>query len=104
MNDIPDIRKLPGLKAREIQKTISGEGVAAQGPVFYRVTIEQFALDRRAIERQHGLEQMMGDPAIAAVMGPDDDIAKLMQKSTVFVGGADACALPVISCLVGDEG
>lgn len=97
-----DIRNLPGLKAREITKTITGTSVAEQGPVFYRVTVEQFVLDAKAIQRQHGLEQMLGSPAIAAAMGPDEDFAKLMHKGTGFVGGQDAMTMPVICFL--DEG
>ena len=100
MNELKD---LPGLKAREIRKTISGEGVAAQGPIFYRVTVEQFALDRNAIERQRGLELMTGSAAIAAALGPDEDIAKLMQKSTVFVGMNDAVIMPVAAFLGEDD-
>ena len=103
MADLPNIKDLPGLKARDIGKTVNGEGVAAQGPVFYRVTVEQFALDMRAVERQRGLEMVLGNAAIAAVMRPDEDVAKLIQKSTVFVGLHDAMALPVVA-LLGEDG
>jgi hypothetical protein len=97
-----DLKSLPGLKAREIGKTITGVGVAAQGPIFYRVTLEQFGIDRDAVTRQAGLENLIGDAAIAAVMGPDEDVAKLLQKSVVFVGMQDFMHVPLCACLVGE--
>lgn len=68
MADLRDISCLPGLKAREIRKTLHGEGVSSQGPIFYRVTIEQFCVDVRAAERQHGLEMLIGNAVIAAAL------------------------------------
>lgn len=99
-----DISSLPGLKAREITKTVTGEGVAAQGSIFYRVTIEQCGLDRTAIRRQAGLEMMLGSPALAAAMGPDEDIAKILSKHVVFVGMQDFMSLPLCACLTSDGG
>jgi hypothetical protein len=53
-----------------------GKGVAHSGvPMFYRVTIERMGIDARAVERQTGLEMMLGGNAMLAnVMGPDADI------------------------------
>lgn len=99
MADLRDISCLPGLKAREIRKTLHGEGVSSQGPIFYRVTIEQFCVDVRAAERQHGLEMLIGNAVIAAAMGPDEDIAKMFQRSVVFVGMQDFMDLPLCACL-----
>ncbi|MES2753817.1 MAG: hypothetical protein V4659_04055 [Pseudomonadota bacterium] len=93
------LKSLPGLKARDLKPALGGRGVAAQGPIFYRVTIEQFGIDRDAVTRQHGLELMTGSPALAAALGPDDDIAKRLQTSTVFVGMTDFFALPLCACL-----
>lgn len=98
-----DHKSLPGLKARDLKPTVMGAGVAAQGPIFYRVTVEQFGLDRAAVDRQHGLELMTGSPALAQVLGLDEDIAKLMQRSVVFVGMQDFIALPLCACLQGDD-
>jgi hypothetical protein len=100
MND--EIRNLPGLKAREIGKTIRGEGVGAQGPIFYRVTVEQCALDWSAITRRAGLEMMLGSPAIASVMGLDEDVAKILSKHVTFVGMQDFMDLPLCACLSGE--
>lgn len=97
-----EIKNLPGLKAREIGKTVTGAGIAAQGPIFYRVTVEQCGLDRDAIQRQAGLEMMVGNAAIAAVLGPDEDIAKILSKHVVFVGMQDFMSLPLCACLSGE--
>lgn len=52
------------------------KGMAHTGtPVFFRVTIEQMGVDGKAVERQHGLEMMLGGNAmIANVMGADEDM------------------------------
>jgi hypothetical protein len=99
-----ELAALPGLKAHEIGKTIKGEGVGAQGPIFYRVTVEQCALDRSAITRQAGLEMMVGSPAIAAVLGPNEDVAKILSKHVTFVGMQDFMELPLCACLTDGEG
>lgn len=55
-------------------------------PLFYRVTIERFGVDLRAVQRQGGLEQMLGNVMLAQVMGPNDDMAKaVMQPVRVSV-------------------
>lgn len=56
--------------------TRCGKGVAHTGvPLFYRVTIERMGIDGRAVERQTGLEMMLGGHAkLAHVMGPDEDM------------------------------
>lgn len=55
---------------------LCGKGMAHTGlPLFYRVTIERMGIDGRAVQRQAGLEMMLGGhAAIAHVMGPDDDM------------------------------
>lgn len=98
-----DLKALPGLKASEIGKTVTGGGVAEQGPIFYRVTVEQCGLDRDAIRRQAGLEMMLGSPALASVMGPNDDVAKILSRHVTFVGMQDFMILPLCACLT-DEG
>jgi hypothetical protein len=97
-----DLKSLPGLKANEIGKTVTGRGVAEQGPIFYRVTVEQCGLDRDAISRQAGLEMMLGSPVLASVMGPNEDVANILSKHVVFVGMADFISLPLCACLQGD--
>ncbi len=101
MNDL--LKSLPGLKASEIGRTVTGGGVAEQGPIFYRVTVEQCGLDRTAIQRQAGLEQMLGSHVLASVMGPNDDVAKVLAKSVVFVGMQDFMHLPLCACLSSED-
>ncbi len=42
---------------------------------FYRVTIENFIVDTRAVQRQAGFEMAMGSAVLAQAMGTDPDIA-----------------------------
>ena len=60
-----------------------GKGMAHDNNlVFYRIHVEQFVLDGKAIMRQHGLEQMMGgNAALAQIMGPNEPIAHGMGQS-----------------------
>lgn len=99
---MPDISKLPGLKAADIGKTVTGRGVAADGPVFYRVTVETCCLDQRAIQRQAGLEMVIGNAAIAQAMGPDEDFAKIIDTKRVFVSVTEALTVPVAALIDGD--
>lgn len=59
---------------------ICGKGVMHAGsPLFMRMTIERLGVDRRAVERAHGMELMMGGNAMLAnIMGPDEDLAKVI--------------------------
>ena len=75
--------KLPGLKRADIQNCMCCQrGVAAGGIVFYRVRVQQFGLNHRAIQQQHGLELMLGSPALAQVMGTDSDLAMAVSSET----------------------
>ena len=81
------------MKQAELQRcAICHKGVMHQNNItFYRVSIERMVIDLGAVRRQHGLEMMISGP-IAAVMGPDEDIAKTLGKSkTAFV--CETCAL-----------
>lgn len=56
---------------------ICERGVAHDGNILiWRISFERLGLDRRAIERQHGLELIVGSPAIAHVLGSDAELAK----------------------------
>lgn len=79
-----DPRKLPGLKARDITKTLSGKGIGAEGPVFYRVSIETCCLDPNAIRRLAGLEALVGNAAVAQALSPDEDLAKIIHRTVSF--------------------
>ena len=100
-----DIRNLPGLKRAEIKPCFCGQGVAHTGsPVFYRVRLEQFILDGRAVQRQHGLEMMLGSAALAAAMGPDEHLAKRVQLREVLLCDVCAMQMPVAALLDRGEG
>ncbi|MEC7763348.1 MAG: hypothetical protein VX874_15710 [Pseudomonadota bacterium] len=63
-----------------------GEGMGAKGVHFYRVKIEQMVLDLRAIQREHGLEQMMGgNVAIAQALSPEAEFAQSMSENEVLI-------------------
>ncbi|MEY2849631.1 MAG: hypothetical protein RI885_2298 [Actinomycetota bacterium] len=66
------------MKQRELGPCAAcGRGVMHDRSIaFYRVTFEHFVLMTGVIQRQAGLEQAMGSPVLAAVMGPDEDLAK----------------------------
>lgn len=67
-------------------------------PLFWRVTVERFGIDLRAVQRQDALGTFIGNTAIAAVMGPDEDMAApVMDPVTLTVCETCACerALPV---------
>ncbi len=67
------------MKQRDIKHCCQcGEGVGHCGPAFYTVRIKQHVLDPQAIARHSGFEQMMGNPALAMVMGVDADISQEM--------------------------
>jgi hypothetical protein len=45
--------------------------------IFYKVAIQSYCINVRAVQRQAGLEMMFkGNAAIATAMGPDEDLAK----------------------------
>ena len=71
-----------GLKRLDLKPCVlCWKGLAHAGiPFFWRVRLQMFGLDARAIQRRHGMEEMFGGgnagAALAQVMGTDDDLAK----------------------------
>lgn len=68
-------------KLRDIQKCAGCDrGLLHQGNalgLFWRLTYDRLMIDRGAVQRQHGLEMMLGGAAgLAQIMGPDEDMAK----------------------------
>ena len=67
-------------------------GMAKDGVFFYRVSVEQMVLDLRAIQKQHGMEMIMGAAApLAKIMGPNEDLARGLGPTSFLVCGK--CAL-----------
>ena len=85
------------MKERELRNHVTcsmcNRPVMASGlPLFWRVSVERFGIDARAVQRQQGLAMHLGSPALAAIMGPDEDLAMpVMDKVTLTV--CDPCAM-----------
>ncbi len=61
-------------------------------PLFWRVTIERFGVDMRAVNRQQGLTMMLGGNALLAqVMGADEEMATLLSSEKVTL--CEECAM-----------
>lgn len=61
--------------------------IGASGlPLFWRVPVERFGVNLAAVKRQDGLGAFLGSPALAAVMGPGEDLAKpVMEPVTATI-------------------
>ncbi len=75
------------MKATELKKhatcSLCRNPILSSGlPLFWRVTIEHLAVDIGAVNRQYGLGTMLGSHALAATMGPDEDVAKPIVDQT----------------------
>ena len=64
----------------EIDKcALCKKGVLHGGvPIFFRVTVERFGVDLRAVQREHGMELAMGSPVLAAVFSDGRPLANRM--------------------------
>ena len=65
-----------------------GNKIGSSGlPVFYRLTLARYGVDGKAMQRQTGLEMMMGGcVALAQVLGPDEDMTMtLLEPFTITV-------------------
>ena len=81
------------MKRAEIKNCLlCGKVVAHNNDLtFYRVSITRLILNPRAIQQRQGLEMMLGSPALAEVMGPDDDLANEFSSHDFLV--CQPCAL-----------
>jgi hypothetical protein len=59
---------------------ICGKGMMQAGQrLFLRISVDCIGIDAKAVERAHGLEQMMGANAqLANFTGPDEDLATVI--------------------------
>jgi hypothetical protein len=83
------------LGRKELAKcALCKKGVMHAGvPIFFRVTVERFGVDLRAVEREHGLELLTGSPALANVFSDGRPLASRMDLPgtlTVCMGCATA--------------
>jgi hypothetical protein len=77
------------MKEAELRKhakcTLCNRGIGHVGlPLFWRVTIERFGVDINAAKRLDGLAAMLGSPALASVMGPNEDLAQPLMEPAVL--------------------
>lgn len=65
------------MKAKDLRPCDGcGDVLTSNGvPMFYRVRVETMGVNVNAVRRQVGLSMMMGNSALAAIMGPDEDMA-----------------------------
>lgn len=79
---------------REVAKCIGcGKAFGHTGlPLFWRVTIERYGVDMKAINRQQGLTMMLGGNALLAqVMGADEEMATCLSSQKVTL--CEECAM-----------
>ncbi len=56
-----------------------------RSPQFVIVRVRNMLVDTAAVQRQHGMELMVGNAAIAQVMGVDADLAVEMGSTEVWL-------------------
>ncbi len=55
-------------------------------PFFMRVTIKRYGLNARSLMGQQGLTmQLCGNGHLARIMGPNDDMAEIIDENTITV-------------------
>ncbi len=85
---------------------LCGNGIGAAGPLFWTAKITSWILDMRALQRQTGMEMMMGGQvALAHLMGPNEDMAKkiLDAEITVCQTCAEDKSLPLMAMIPEDD-
>ncbi len=74
-------------------------------PLFWTVKIERHGVLIDAVRRQDGLGAFLGSPALAAVMGTDEEMTKPMM-APVELTVCESCAtdrgLPIAALAMGD--
>ncbi len=92
------------MKEKELREAaiceICNKPIGASGvPLFYRVRIERYGLNARALQRQQGLTAMLdGHAALAAIMGPNEDIADKISSTEITV--CETCSGKQISIAI----
>ena len=62
-------------------------------PMFYTLELRRHALNMPAINRKAGLEMMLNSPALASIMGPDEDMtSEVIPPVTITVCEACNCS------------
>ncbi len=85
------------MKERELSKLIvcsccNQPVTHTKVPLFWKVKVERFGINLKAVERQLALGTFMGSSALASVMGPDEDLAMpVMEPKEISL--CEECAL-----------
>ena len=86
------------MKEKELRSkstcAVCGNKILACGiPLFYTLELRRHAIDMAALNRKAGLEMMLNSPALASVMGPDEDMAsEVISPVTITVCEACNCS------------
>lgn len=74
-------------------------------PVFYRVTVEQIAVDSNAVTRMLGLSAMFnGSLGLAEVFAPIDDMTTTIQTNSTVLCNNCAIDISLAAVLFGKDG
>ena len=87
------------MKEKELRKHAKcsecGKGIGHTGiPLFWTVKAVRWGLKADALRRQQGLTMMMGNAALAAAMGPDEDLAEKVTSHDITL--CEECAFPIM--------
>ena len=99
MADMNLLNELAGLKEDDLLKLgncqVCGKQQLEGGEIsFYKIEITRAGFDARALKRRLGLEMQMGNAMLARHMGPNEDLAKIIDgPHTVFVH--ESCAAKI---------
>ena len=92
------------MKQTEIENCVlCNKGVAHSRQItFYKITLSRLVLNIGAIQRQTGLEMMLGGHAgVANVMGPNEDMAEVLDTQKALICGE--CATKSLPLAALDE-
>lgn len=86
-----------GMRERELRAAVKCGACGkpfghTRSPLFWRLTIARYGVRTDALQRQDGLAAMVGSPVLAAILGPDEEMAQLVMKP-VTVTICEGCAL-----------
>ena len=73
-------------------------------PLFWRITVERFGIDMKAVQRQDGLAQLLGGSQLANIMGTDEDMTKPMMDPVKVTICEDCIIKPVIIAMLAEKG
>lgn len=95
------VEAMPGLKEADLAPcAICGGSVVGRSVISYRVVLETIMVDPTAVAARLGLGVAIGNQALAAVIGPDRDLAKILDTiGPKFMCLECAARMPVASLL-----